>query len=173
MLEIIAILSLIGGLIILYFLSSIDLKTSLLPNELVLGFASFGLVFHLCSTFTYLDMSDMLLGGFIGGGILYIIRILASMFYQDDALGLGDVKLLIAAGIWLGSYYVLIALTLGALAGIAHGLGLAIYNKAKTGKPIKLGTLSLPAGPGFAIGIILTAIYMFKDFPKNILESLF
>ena len=51
MLEILALLSILGGLGLLYFLSSIDLKIGLLPNELVLGFLACGLVFHLCTVF--------------------------------------------------------------------------------------------------------------------------
>ena len=61
---------------------------------------------------------------------------------------LGTFKLLGAGGVWLGPYYVLIALSLGATAGIIHGLGVAMHEKKKTGKPVALGSLSLPAGAG-------------------------
>ncbi len=170
MLEIISLLSLTGGLVLLCFLSVIDLKTGLLPNKLVASFFVLGLSFHFSTAFTYLDINQMLIGGFTGGAILYFIRLVANMFYKGDALGLGDVKLLGAAGVWLGPYYVLVALSLGALAGIAHGLGFVLYRKIKTGISIPLGTLSLPAGPGFAVGIILTAIYAFRDFPQTVLS---
>lgn len=168
MLEAITILSLVGGLTTLYFLSSIDLKSGILPNELVLGFCALGMVFHLGTVFTYLTMNEMILGCFIGGAILYAIRTAANMFYEEDALGLGDVKLLAAAGVWLGPYHILIALTLGALAGIIHGLFFVIYYRVKSQAFIPLGTLSLPAGPGFAVGIILTAAYVFRDFPQTV-----
>jgi leader peptidase (prepilin peptidase)/N-methyltransferase len=171
MLEIIALLSLIGGLVTLYALSSIDLKIGLLPNELVLGLFALGMVFHLSNVFAYLGVEEMVIGAVIGGSILYIIRGVAGLFYQEDALGLGDVKLMIAAGVWLGPYYILIALTLGALLGIMHGLCFVLYYRIKSKASIPLGTLTLPAGPGFSGGIILTALYFFRDFPFRILET--
>jgi leader peptidase (prepilin peptidase)/N-methyltransferase len=165
MLEIIALLCLIGGVVILYVLSAIDLREGLLPNELVMGFSAIGLVFHLCTVFAYFPISQMLMGGFIGASILFLIRAVANRVYEQDALGLGDVKLMGAAGLWLGPYYILIALIVGALAGIVHGLGAAILVRQRTGSLPALSTLSLPAGPGFAIGIVLTGFFAFRTFP--------
>ena len=170
MLTIIAISALIGALIILFALSAIDLKVGLLPNEFVLGLLALGFVFHLSTLYTYLSIEQMLLGGFIGAAVLYVIRGLADKFYAEDSLGLGDVKLMGAAGIWLGPYYILIALTAGALAGLAHGIGLALYRTLKTKSKLQLASLSLPAGPGFAIGIIIAALYAFRTFPAMFLS---
>lgn len=170
MLTIIAILCLLGALVILLILSAIDLKVGLLPNEFVLGLLALGLVFHLSTLYKYLTMTEMALGGFIGAAVLYVIRGLADKFYQEDSLGLGDVKLMGAAGIWLGPYFILIALTAGALAGLVHGLGLAFYWKIKTKGPLHLSSLSLPAGPGFAVGILIAAIYAFRDLPAMVFQ---
>lgn len=117
MLEIFALFCLLIGLILLGALSYIDLKTHLLPNELVLGFACGGFVFHLCTLFHYLSLSDMALGALIGGGMLYLIRGIANYWYDEDTLGLGDVKLLAAGGLWLGPEFILIAAAAGAMAG--------------------------------------------------------
>ena len=165
MLEIIAVLCLAGALILLLLLSVIDLRDRLLPNELVLGFMVLGIVFHLCTLFSYLDMLNMAFGGLTGAGILYFIRAVAVRFYGEDALGLGDVKLLGAAGVWLGPYFILIALTLGAMAGIAHGLGMALKYLHQTKEMPDLTTLSLPAGPGFAVGIVLAGVIKFYSLP--------
>lgn len=166
MLEIIALLCLVSALVLLGVLSAIDLKHGLLPNELVFGFLCLGVIFHLCTLFAYLSVTDMILGGFIGGGILYLIRAVAIQFYGGDALGLGDIKLLAAAGLWLGPYHILIAMTLGALAGIAHGLGMAWHYRRKSKMKVDLAGLSLPAGPGFAVGIIIAAVIKFHDLPE-------
>lgn len=166
MLEIIAILALIGALALLAVLSYIDLKDGLLPNELVLGLAACGLVFHLCTLFEFLSLQEMALGAFIGGGMLFFIRGIANYYYQEETLGLGDVKLLAAAGLWLGPEYVLIGLTAGALAGFFHGLAVALTTVKNAQVPMDLNRLSVPAGPGFAIGIIGTAIYMLRDLPQ-------
>lgn len=160
MLEILSLLSLIGALATLFFLSKIDLKHFILPNTLVLTFLCLGLVFHICTAFYFTDLRSMALGAVMGGGILWGIRFVANAIYKDDTLGLGDVKLLAAAGIWLGTDYILIAMIAGALAGLLHGLGFAMYRKMKTNAPLNLKTLSVPAGPGFAVGIIIAAAIM-------------
>lgn len=172
MLEFVTIVSVLGAVLLLGLLSRIDLKIGLLPNELVLGFAVLGLVFHVSTVFHFMEYTDMILGALVGGGILLIIRLAANWHYKDDTLGLGDVKLLGAAGIWLGPYYILIALTLGAMAGVVHGLALAFYLWTRTKIKMNLGKLSLPAGPGFAVGIVLAGCYAFWDLPDFILGQL-
>lgn len=167
MLEIIAAICLLGALILLLVLSYVDLKEHLLPNELVLGLASCGFVFHLCTMFYYLEMVDMMIGALIGGGMLYVIRGVANYYYDEDTLGLGDVKLLAAGGIWLGPENILIAAAAGAFAGFLHGLGVAVYTVGKAKVPMQLSKLAIPAGPGFAVGLVATAIYAFWNFPSQ------
>lgn len=164
MLEWIAAACLAGAVVILMALSAIDLKTWILPNELVLGFGTLAFVFHLTTMARYTPIPDIALGGIIGFSSLFLIRAVASRFYGEDALGLGDVKLMGAAGLWLGPDFVMMALSVGAVAGLLHGLvqGLAIAHKTKN-RPDFLH-LQIPAGPGFAAGIVLVALWKFKDF---------
>lgn len=170
MLEIIALICIIIAIILLGILSYIDLKVQLLPNELVLGLACCGFVFHLATTFYYLDLHNIALGAFIGGGLLFVIRGAANYWYQEDTLGLGDVKLLAAGGLWLGPEHILVAAAIGALAGFFHGLGVAAYTVHKAKVPMDLSKLSVPAGPGFAFGLIAVAIYKFWTFPALLLS---
>jgi leader peptidase (prepilin peptidase) / N-methyltransferase len=155
----VALLCLLAALVLLIALAIIDLRTYLLPDKLVLPFALAGLVFHISIRFYYIAPADMGLGLLIGGGLLYAVRVLANTYYKQDALGLGDVKLLAAAGIWLGPQDVLLAIIIGAICGVAHGLGLAVARKSKN-----LAALSLPAGPGFAGGILVAGIIKFSSF---------
>ncbi|MCD8497634.1 MAG: A24 family peptidase [Alphaproteobacteria bacterium] len=150
-----------GALTLLCALSVIDLKHGLLPNELVLGLACTGVVFHSAFMFHHVNLEDMAIGAFIGGGILFLIREIANRVYQEDTLGLGDVKLMAAGGVWLGPEGILIALTLGALAGFLHGLFAAITSMARAGVKSDLSRFSIPAGPGFAVGLVLAALYQF------------
>ncbi len=163
MLEIIALLSLIGSLIILYILSIIDLRDRLLPNELVMGFMCLGLIFHLSTLLHYISFIDMALGAVIGGGILFLIRSVANAFYKEDTLGLGDVKLLGAAGIWLGPEAILIAMTIGAFLGFLHGMMVALRTVSNSKVGMDLTKLAIPAGPGFALGIVMTGALHFRD----------
>jgi hypothetical protein len=50
---------------------------------------------------------------------------------------------------------------LGALAGLVHGGVCAVLSK------IPLSKLQIPAGPGFAVGIALSAGWQFRDFFLN------
>lgn len=170
MLELFALFCILASLILLGALSYIDLKEHLLPNELVLGFACCGFVFHLSTLFHYLSLNDMALGAMIGGGMLYLIRGIANYWYDEDTLGLGDVKLLAAGGLWLGPEHILIAAAIGAMAGFLHGMGLAVYTVYHAKLPLDLNKLAIPAGPGFVIGLILTSTYKFHDLPWTLFQ---
>ena len=173
MLDIIAVLCLIGALSLLLILSIIDLKTYLLPNVLVAPFAVLAPVFHWSTGFYYLNIQQILLGGIVGFLVLYGIRAAGNKYYGQDSLGLGDVKLLGAAGLWLGLEGGLFAMSVGAFAGLLHGIGYALIKKIKTGQPLSLARLTIPAGPGFAVGIILIGSWMFKGFISELFYDLF
>lgn len=151
-----------GGLLVT--LSIIDLRVRLLPDKLVFSFAVLGILFHVINQFQYLSWKEMGVGLLLGGGLLYVIRLGANRIYQQDALGLGDVKLMGAAGLWLGPDGVLAALVLGSVAGMIHGLVGAVWQGWKIGAPIRLSTLEVPAGPGFAVGIAISALCQFVIF---------
>jgi len=143
----------------------IDLQVRLLPNPLVLALALLGLAFHAATTFYYAPPKDLLIGALIGGGSLLLIRTIGNYIYKDDTLGLGDVKLLAAEGLWLGAEDTILALIFGALAGLAHGLfmlGLTRYHKQTTET---LSTFSIPAGPGFIVGFLIVALEKFWGLP--------
>ncbi len=147
-----------ASIILLIILAITDLKKWLLPNIYVFPFAILGIIFHIVTNFYFLEAMQIFLGMIVGGGFLLIIRIIANSAYKQEALGLGDVKLMGAAGLWLGMEGVLFAITIGALCGLLHGLALFIYKKYKTGKIIDFRKMSLPAGPGFICGIVITAL---------------
>lgn len=164
MLDWIAIFCLCGAVILLAALSEVDLRERLLPNEMVLGFATLGIVFHLTTMARFIAPADVLIGGIAGFGMLYLIRAAANYWYKADALGLGDVKLMGAGGLWLGPDGIMLAMTLGATAGLIHGLIHALRIARRTGTRPDFSHLQIPAGPGFAIGLILAGIYQFRHF---------
>ena len=152
------------SLVILAVLFYIDLKTQLLPNRYVLQFFFSGLAFHIVSGFSQNAPHDLLIATLSSAGLLLVIRSIGNNFYGKDTLGMGDVKLIGAAGIWLGSEYIFLAITLGALAGVAHGLGIIIYFRLTAKKIVPLSNLSIPAGPGFIVGIVLCAALKYHAF---------
>ena len=162
---------LICAVILLFILAWIDLRTGYLPNPYVFLLFCCGLAFHVISPKFYFSTEDIALGALIGAGTLFFIRFIANNILKTDSLGLGDVKLLGAAGIWLGSYLITIALIAGALAGLAHGLIYALYIRQTQGSWPDMGRLSIPAGPGFAFGILIAGGLVFYDLPLEVLSS--
>ncbi len=150
----IAFFSLLAAIILLGMLAVIDFKTMFLPNKYVFPFAGLAIVFHASLQFSVLDPLNIILGGIFGYGILWVIRYCGNRYYKMESLGLGDVKLLGAAGLWLGLSHVTFAMTLGAIAGLIHGLIVAYIHSKKTGV-FNIHRLKIPAGPGFIIGIVL------------------
>ena len=145
---------------ILIALTIIDLRTWLLPDKLNLSLAVTGIAFHVATNFDILPPHDLLFGALLGAGLLYIIRMGGNAYYKQESLGLGDVKLLGAAGLWLGLEGTILAIVLGAAAGVVHGIIYAIYLSVKNKTGFSLKRLMMPAGPGFCVGIVLAGIYV-------------
>jgi len=167
-LEIFALLCLMSGFGLLVVLSIIDLKIGLLPNVYNAALGACGVLFHALLSFGWLAPTDIALGALIGGGLLWGIRFVANKLYNQDTLGLGDVKLMAAGGIWLGPQGILLAITVGAFAGILHSAAVLGYKKAKAQDAGKLSHFSIPAGPGFAVGIVIAAGYQYWPLVKGI-----
>ena len=146
---------------ILLRLAIIDLKTRLLPNVWVGAFALSGLAFHALTQMQFISWQSAVIGILLGGGLLLLIRAAGNFYYKQDTLGLGDVKLMAAAGLWLGQEYILLALVCGALAGLVHGFAMMIAHRIKHQEAAQLSTFSLPAGPGFIVGIVIGALAKF------------
>ena len=151
----------LGALGLLTLLTVIDLRVYLLPDKYVFPFGLLGIAFHASTGFRLLPPEGLVMGAVVGAGILLIVRYFGNMYYKQESMGLGDVKLLGAAGLWLGAGDVTVALTLGALAGLLHGIGIAAARRINTGTPFNMSRLVLPAGPGFIVGIVVVMAYAF------------
>lgn len=151
------------ALAVLTALTWIDLKSWILPDKLNLALAFLGLGFHASSQFSLLPPQEMVFGALLGGGILYVIRFFGNLHYKQDTLGLGDVKLLAAAGVWLGMEGVVMAMTLGAFAGLLHGIGVGLARAIQSKSKPNFNRLMIPAGPGFCLGILLTVLWKFSS----------
>lgn len=153
------------SLFVLGILTVIDLRLRLLPNKYVGSFLVLGLFFQFLTDFYYCSLLDVLLGSLAGGGLLYVVRAVANRFYGFDTLGLGDVKLIAAAGVWLGLSDIFMAISVGAFAGLLHGVAYKFYQQFKTGEHILLTQLTIPAGPGFILGILIIGVLKFYSLP--------
>lgn len=156
--DILAITCLFLAFLALIWMGWIDLKLWILPNELVILLALTALPFHYATDWFFGGWMFFVLGAIMGGGALLAIRALANKFYGFETLGLGDIKLLAAAGLWLGPESVLMALSIGAFCGVVHAIIIAVKEKKS------LNRMMLPAGPGFITGILITAFIIMKDY---------
>jgi leader peptidase (prepilin peptidase)/N-methyltransferase len=108
-----------------------DIKEYILPDYLNAALAVSFIILHIITHWQFITPLQAVEGCVAGGGLLLLIRTIANRFYHEDALGLGDVKLMAAAGLGLGYPAIFMALSLGAFAGLLHGLGLAFLEKQK------------------------------------------
>lgn len=140
------------ALILLAILAYIDAKTMLLPNHYVFLFGLTALAFHITTRFQAIDPVNMLIGALVGGGGLYLVRLIGNKVYKRESLGLGDVKLMLAGGLWLGGLGIIWAITAGAFITLVIAFFYASFQALKTGQ-FNFTRLVFPAGPGFCIGL--------------------
>ena len=160
-------LILILALALLIRLTIIDFRVRLLPNIYVFPFGILGILFHALGEFYPYPLEELIIGALLGYGLLWSIRALGSWYYQQEALGLGDVKLMAAAGLWLGPEYLALSLVIGASLSIIHGVIYALITKKS------LRRLEIPAGPGLIGGIIVMGLVMIFQQDWIIIEAAF
>ncbi|MDD4295963.1 MAG: prepilin peptidase [Ruminiclostridium sp.] len=146
---------LVSILIIMFF---IDLKHLIIPNGLVITALIGGLALFVVRFF-YTDSIignapwyGSLLGAVIPSGFLLLVAILGYFAYKGEAMGLGDVKILIPIGLFLGLELSVLALFLSMFVGGITGLILII-----TG--IKDRKSQIPFGPFIVIGSLISILY--------------
>lgn len=92
-------------------------------------------------------LTGVLLGYLIGGGIVWLFRILGSLGFGKEALGLGDVHLMAAVGAVLGWIDPVIAFFGGAIIGMIIFLVQLLRGKS--------GGKVMPFGPPLCIAVVL------------------
>ncbi|MBL8630554.1 MAG: prepilin peptidase [Rhodospirillaceae bacterium] len=128
-------------------LSYIDFKTGYLPDVIVGPLALAGLTIAVIGSPIGVSWPLALLAATINAGLFYGLRWIVSRMKGREAMGLGDVKLIAAAGLWLGPLALPYIMAVG---GIATLLGAGITGLI-TRKPVWQG--EMPLGPGLCLGI--------------------
>lgn len=81
----------------------IDYKSQIIPNRLNLTIFEAGLIIAFLSGWSNIAITiNMLLGMLVGGGIFLLITIISKLILGKDSIGLGDVKLIGAIGLFFG-----------------------------------------------------------------------
>jgi leader peptidase (prepilin peptidase)/N-methyltransferase len=130
---------------LLLLIASIDLKTMLIPNWSILGLLPAGvLLAFVTPDITWLAR----LIGLLAAGLLLMLIVIVSR----GGLGMGDVKLMAAAGFCLGWKMTFLALFLASLIGGITGLGILAAHKGNLKSEI-------PFGPFLVSGIIIGILF--------------
>ncbi len=137
----------------------IDLKEKIIPNRLVLTIFEIGLLFiffeGIVSPTGISFALNRLEGMALGAGVFLIITIIGALIAGKEAMGMGDVKLMGAIGLFFGTSSILIISVLSFLIGSIISIILIITKRRKSDEYI-------PFGPFIVIAAII-AIYIPQD----------
>jgi len=99
------------------------------------------------------EAGDMLIGGAAGGGVFWLLAVLYRRLRGREGLGFGDVKLMAAAGLWVGWQGLPGVALIGALATLAAALAPSLLRGQRLDPLARL-----PFGPAlcFALWFVWT-----------------
>jgi Type IV leader peptidase family. len=144
----------------------IDYKLQIIPNRLNLTIFEIGLVIAFIYGISNVAITiNMLLGMICGGGIFLGITLIGGMIYGKEAMGLGDVKLMGALGLFFGVSNIIIIALLSFLIGAVLSIFLLVTKIKKTDEYI-------PFGPFIVIATFISMFIPF-DIILQILLSVF
>lgn len=136
----------------------VDYKIQIIPNRLNFTMFEVGIIFAFIFGIQNLNLAkDMFLGMITGGGIFLLITLIGGLIAGKEAMGLGDVKLMGALGLFFGWYKILIISVLAFLIGAIISIIVLIVRKNREDGYI-------PFGPFIVVATFIT-IYV----PTNLL----
>lgn len=135
----------------LLVISAIDIERYIIPDELTYAGAAAGVAFAAAALFfpdaaltlagavpgwRFAPLFDSVAGLAAGGGLIALVAWLGRLWYRQEAMGGGDVKLAAMIGAVLGWKGVLLAIFLGTVSGAVAGLVLMALGRVKTTKEL-------------------------------------
>ena len=136
----------------LIVVSFIDLEFQIIPDEISLGGLALGLAaswlipaLHQTDA-RWLALGRSLLGGFVGGGLLYATGVLGDLLFRKESMGGGDVKLLAMAGSILGWKMVALTFFLAPLLALIPGVFVLLWKRSHV----------IPYGPFLSLGLAVS-----------------
>ncbi|MBO6246394.1 MAG: prepilin peptidase [Anaerovibrio sp.] len=135
-------------------LGILDYHYKRLLNPLVLILAVMGIM--CCAVLLEKNIEDALLGAAVFGGLLYLIR-----YISKEGLGMGDVKLGTAAGIWLGPQASVVALYISFILGGLYVICYLLMMVKRDGRNSlwKIRKKAIPFGPFLVLGSTIGLLY--------------
>ena len=128
-----------------------DMKFCIIPDELIIAgclFAVIGALPGVLAGTAWQQWLSPIFGAAIGGGVILAINLVGRLLYKKDALGMGDLKLMLVCGIACGTTGTVIAILAGILsAGVFYAASI-LLRKVRS-------DAYLPLGPFLVIGTVL------------------
>jgi leader peptidase (prepilin peptidase) / N-methyltransferase len=138
-------------------LAWIDIRDGIIPDWLNLAIAGLGLVKILLTGDQWAAL-EAIGEGIAVGGLFWLLRRLYFSLRGIQGLGLGDVKFLAAAGIWVGVAGIAPVLLIATMAALACAGVVQLSGRALTAQT------SLSFGPFLAAGLLLTSGFQLYGF---------
>lgn len=143
---------------VLLALSVIDLELYILPNRITYpSIVASAVIIPLLSLAYADDPAGAILWSFVGGlafsGFLAITLIAWELIVHKEGMGLGDVKLAVLLGMWLGLLHPVLplhALIASSVLGVIVGAGVMVVRRES--KPF-------PFGPWLALGTVVVIVF--------------
>ena len=147
-------------ILILLYLSYIDLRSFRLPDFVTLPLILTGILFNLLSSIGFTDAASAITGAALGYGSLWLLNRLYRLSKKQDGIGMGDAKLLAALGAWLGWAALPSILLIASVSGLIGGLIYLKWRKKSTHH-------AFPFGPFLAFAGIIELLW-----PQHLLPFL-
>lgn len=134
----------------------IDYKLTIIPNRLNLTMFEIGLIFTFLYGLSNVAISiNMLLGALAGAGMFLVITLLGGLIYGKEAMGLGDVKLMGALGLYFGLSNIIVIAILSFLIGAILSIVLIVTK-------IKNADSYIPFGPFIVMATFISIFIPFE-----------
>lgn len=134
----------------------IDYKLQIIPNRLNLIMFEIGLLIAFIYGLSNVAITiNMLLGMLAGGGIFLLITLIGGAIYGKEAMGLGDVKLMGALGLYFGLSNIIAVALMSFLIGAILSIILLVTRIKKTDEYI-------PFGPFIVISSFISILIPFN-----------
>jgi leader peptidase (prepilin peptidase)/N-methyltransferase len=130
----------------------IDYRHYVLPDYLTLPLIPLG-VLAVWVAAPY-SLADSLIGAAVGLVFIVVLRFFYGIVRKREGIGLGDAKLLAAAGAWVTWEGLPTVILISALSGIVFAVGRSMVLKS----PLS-GALRIPFGPFLALGLWIVWLY--------------
>jgi len=102
------------------------------------------------------------IGALFGGGLLYFVAFVYKMLRHRDGLGMGDVKMMLMVGAFLGYRLALLTIFAGALLGTVIGVSMQLMGKANMQTKLAFGVfLGIAAAAALFWGLSFLNWYLY------------